>query len=183
MKIISSIVPYLPKKLIQSFAKKYLAGMSIPEALLQSNVINATGMKTTLSFLGEHNSYAEAHKAFKEYQTLVPLVNHEDSGLSIKLSQLGLETDQDQCIEYMKKLLVFKKFIRIDMEGSDLTQQTLEIYKKLKKDHDNVGIVVQSYLKRTIKDIEELPPESNIRICKGIYNEPSHIAYKKTKRY
>ena len=109
--------------------------------------------------------------------------NKLDSNLSIKPTQLGLLIDEDFCYEQIKEVVEvaakYKNFIRIDMEDSSVTDKIIDLYFKLKKDKDNVGIVLQSYLKRTINDVKKLMMDgSNFRICKGIYVEPEEIAFK-----
>jgi len=107
-----------------------------------------------------------------------------DSNVSVKLTQLGLKLDRDFCLSLMKdiagKARDLGNFIRIDMEDSSVTGDTITVYRKLREHYPNVGIVLQAYLRRTAADSEALVREGlgNLRLCKGIYIEPEEIAFK-----
>jgi proline dehydrogenase len=105
-----------------------------------------------------------------------------DANISVKLTQLGLKLDGQKCLELADRLVRRAKqltnFVRIDMEDSSCTTDTLQIYRSLRKEHSNVGVVIQAYLRRTVNDVEALEDlRPNYRLCKGVYVEPREISY------
>lgn len=184
--MIVSFVKLMPKKLVYVFAKKYIAGERLEDAVNTVRELNERGICATMDVLGESvNSKEEALRAKNECVKVLDAIesNNLDSNLSIKPSQLGLLIDEDFCCEQIKEVVElaakYKNIIRIDMEDSSVTDRIIDLFIKLKKDQDNVGIVLQSYLKRTIDDVNKLMMDgSNFRICKGIYVEPEEIAFK-----
>src|SRR5204863_6890647 len=105
-----------------------------------------------------------------------------DANVSIKLTQLGLKVDRATCVDLTSQLVghanELKNFVRIDMEDSSCTTDTLQVYRELRRNHSNVGVVIQAYLRRTANDVcalEDLRP--NYRLCKGVYVEPREISY------
>jgi len=187
------MLPIFPRKLIWLFSKKYVAGVKLDDAINCSIKLNAEGMKVTIDILGEAiSSLNEAESYRDQYLDVIEKVEAKkiDGNYSLKPTMFGLGIDKDKCYESIRtiveKAASFNNFVRIDMENSPYTDLEIDLYKKLLKEFpDNVGLVLQSYLKRTNKDIikiHELTKENlpvNFRLCKGIYNESSEIAYKK----
>ncbi len=188
-KLLIMIVPKLPIVLIKLFSNRYIAGISFEEALNVVEKINNNNMSATIDILGEHTStYSEADKITNDYINLYKLINKcsLDCNISLKPSHIGSDLD----IKYFEKNLIKihneasnnGNFLRIDMENSLLTQLTINSFNKLYKNNKNIGIVIQAYLHRSINDIDNLPPNTNIRLCKGIYNESSKVAMKNSAK-
>jgi len=167
------------------FAKRFIAGESIEDAMDAVSRLNAEGMTATLDILGENVKDERAALASADdYIRLVERINTSgvDSNVSLKLTQMGMDIGDDFCYDNVKRIVKTAKhydnFVRIDMEGSEYTQRTINIYTRLRKDFDNVGIVIQAYLLRSEKDIRELTAEgSRIRLCKGAYKEPPSVSF------
>jgi len=192
-KFIASILPYFPKKFIWIFSKSYIAGESIEDAMRVSKELNAKKIKVTIDILGEFiETLEEAEANKKESLELIDVIvaNKIDGNISLKPTSFGLLIDKDVCYNHIREIVAkaasHNQFVRIDMEDSPCTDMELELYRKLKTEFPNtVGLVLQAYLKRTLKDIENLmdihnaPDPLNFRLCKGIYVEPEEISYKK----
>lgn len=166
-------------------AKRFVAGESFEHALPKAKDINAKNLKMTLDLLGENvNDRATADYTVDAYINLLNGINEHnlDSSISIKLTMMGLDIDQQYCEENLFRLLDVAKannqFVNIDMEGSDYTQVTIDIFKKaFAKYGQHVGTVIQAMLHRTEQDINELAEMgANIRLVKGAYKEPADIA-------
>jgi proline dehydrogenase len=179
--LVSSLPP------AQSVAARFVAGDDINAAIETSRILNKQGMLVTLDLLGEHTgSAADAFAARTQILDLLDQIYQQDvqANVSVKLSQLGVNIDPDLALDNMRHLLKrateYNNRIRIDMEGSDLTDTTLHIYRTLrdKDGFDNVGVVIQSYLYRSDEDLRQLISEGAwVRLCKGAYAEPPDIAY------
>jgi len=192
-KIISNILPYMPKKLVWVFSKDYIAGETIEDAIEAAKKLNEEGIMTTIDVLGEfikNLDEAEANK--EEYLEVIEAAEKAgvDGNYSLKPTFFGLLIDKDVAYKLIREVVAkaasFNNFVRIDMEDSPCTDLEIELFRKLKEEFPaNVGLVFQSYLKRThqdIKNLKDLNSEDNplnFRLCKGIYVEPSSIAYKK----
>ncbi len=184
--LIVSVVKILPKPVVFIFAKKYIAGTTLQHAVNVVKELNKKGILGTMDVLGEaitkkSEAVATKNECFKVLNEINS--NNLNANLSIKLTALGLEIDEQFCYELTKQIVAKAKelnnFIRIDMENSPFTDATIDIYKKLRKDFDNVGLVLQAYMRRTLNDIEKLKEfKPNYRLCKGIYIESEEIAYK-----
>jgi proline dehydrogenase len=176
-------------KLLTRMAKSFVAGETIEEALKTIRKLNDKGIMATLDILGEGvKERAQAEKAVQGYLDLLDAIPRAgvNSHASLKLTQMGLDIDQEYCYQNMEKIIALAKernnFVRIDMEGSPHTQRTLDVFYRLRKKFDNVGIVIQAYLFRSEKDIQDLNQiKAKVRICKGAYKEPKEIAIKKMK--
>jgi proline dehydrogenase len=186
-KLVVATLPAVPKPIIRQFASRYIAGEEIADAVSVVRELNMQGAMATLDVLGEDIHQREEALAAREMIIRVLDTIHLerlDSNVSIKLSQLGLKLDRAFCLENASRIAAhartLKNFIRIDMEDSSCTTDTLWVYRQLRKTFDNLGIVLQAYLKRTRSDTEELIGEGlkNFRLCKGIYVEPEEIAFK-----
>ncbi len=166
-------------------AKRFVAGETFEEAVPKVRDLNKKEIKITLDLLGENVEDREtADDTVDRYIDLLQSINEAglDSTISIKLTMMGLDIDYDYCQDNLYKLLDVARendqFVRIDMEGSDYTQQTIDIFKKAFQEYGkHVGIVIQAYLHRTKEDIAELAEMgADVRLCKGAYNEPKDIA-------
>ncbi|MEN6296310.1 MAG: proline dehydrogenase family protein [Chloroherpetonaceae bacterium] len=186
-KIIASVLPIFPKSFIYIFAKKYIAGPTLDDAIKVTKDLMSKGGMSTIDVLGEFVSSKEmAEIEVKACNKVLDSIisNHLDSNLSVKPTSLGLGIDPEYGYTNIKNLVTKAKslglFIRLDMENSPYTTSTLELYKRLRNDGlDNVGIVLQAYMRRTMDDVKSLLEyKPNIRLCKGIYVEPKEIAYK-----
>jgi proline dehydrogenase len=172
-------------KSFNSVTQRFVAGEEIASAVEAIKQLNAKQISATFDHLGESiASEAETREEVREYQRLIAsIVDHAlDSNVSVKLTQLGLDIDNELCYQNTRAIVETAKsndnFVRIDMEDSTKTDATLEIFKRLRSEFDNVGIVVQSYLYRTEKDLVELLQlGARIRLCKGAYKEPESVAF------
>ena len=180
------LIGILPRWMVHPFAKTYVAGETIEKTVQVVNKMNELGYACTLDILGEHiQSPSKAEKITKDYCNLYEVINKEtlNCNISIKLTHIGLELDQKLVENNLQQILRHAKshnnFLRIDMENSPYTQRTIDLYQKNIHNYDKMGIVLQAYLKRSLEDAQSLnAPGFNTRICKGIYNEPSNIAFK-----
>ena len=185
-KLISLTLPFVPKPIVGVFSRPYIAGEHMSDAVRVVRELMAEGACATIDVLGEEVKDKEkARNALANYMRVLDVIQEEklDANISIKLTQLGLKIDKEFCFENIRTLVEAAKnhgnFVRIDMEDSSCTTDTLEIYRRLREEFDNVGTVLQAYLRRTIQDINDLLPlKPNLRLCKGIYVEPREIAYK-----
>lgn len=172
-------------KLPYILAKRFVAGESFKSALPKVRSINEKGIAVTLDLLGENvKDKSTADQTVDEYIQLLQNIHTAGlkSTISIKLTMLGLDIDSEYCKENLFKLLDEARdkdsFVRIDMEGSGVTQVTIDIFKEaFKRYGKHVGIVIQAYLHRTKDDIQELAEMgADVRLCKGAYGEPERVA-------
>jgi len=185
-KIIVSFLPLIPRSIVYFFAKRYIAGPTLQHAIDTIQKFNARGIMATVDILGEEvDKEDDSLKVVNEYKEALSSINSNqlDANISVKPTHLGLKIDKEFCYQNIRTLIVeakkYNNFVRIDMEDHTCTSDTLEIYHRLAKEFDNVGVVIQAYLRRTIEDVSELiKSRANLRICKGIYSEPEDIAYK-----
>lgn len=187
-KLIVWTIPFVPKFFVRRVASRYIAGTTLDEAIDTIKNLQHQGCCATIDVLGEHIDRKEqAEFAVQEYLTALDKISQEklDANISIKLTMLGLKLDVEFCLENTRKLAQRAKelgnFVRIDMEDSSCTTDTLKVYKELKKSYDNVGFVIQAYMRRSLLDIREqmnTNSKINVRVCKGIYIEARDIAYK-----
>jgi proline dehydrogenase len=168
-------------------ARRFVAGETLQDALAAVLNINAQGMIATLDHLGENvTTPAEALAAADEYLLALEALRLAGaaSNVSVKLTHMGLDLGQDFCYDnvsrIVRKAAEVGNFVRIDMEGSPYTARTLAIYRRLRKQFSNCGIVIQAYLHRSRADVEALIAEGigHFRLCKGAYDEPADIAYR-----
>lgn len=191
-KLIAGTLPYMPKSFVWLFSKQYIAGQTIEEAVENSLKLNSQGILTTIDVLGEFITTLEEAQANKE-EYLHVIETAERQGVkgnySLKPTFFGLLLDREKAYEHIREVVAraaqYNSFVRIDMEDSPCTDDTLDLYKRIREEFPaNVGVVLQAYLKRTETDILELAKLStaenpvNFRLCKGIYVEPPEIAYR-----
>ncbi len=169
------------------FARRFIAGETLQEALAASAELGRAGRRVSLNHLGENVRTAEeAERARESYIEMTRQLNAQglDGNVSIKLTQLGLDLDRDLCqrltIEIAAAAASLGRTIEMDMEGTAYTDLTLDIFEATRRRFDNVGLAIQAYLYRTEKDIERLAPLApKLRLVKGAYREPPHLAYQK----
>ena len=184
--ILVKTIPLFPKKMVRLFASKYIAGDSIGDAVTKVKELNSKNIMATVDVLGESiKDKEEARKSKDEsLEVLDTIVKHNLNGnLSVKLTMLALAMDYDLCKSLFTEILESAKskniFVRIDMEDSSVTDITIKMYKDMRAKYDNVGLVLQAYLRRTEQDVIHLTEEkANFRLCKGIYIEPESVAFK-----
>lgn len=186
-KMIAAILPFLPKSFVWLFSRRYVSGKSLTDGVEKTKELNSLGCCGTMDVLGEDiYTLEEATQSKEECIRVLRAIdeNKLDSNLSVKLTSLGLRIDKERCYENVKEIVdqakKLKNFVRIDMEDSTCTDDTLEIYRRLRTDYDNLGAVIQAYMKRSREDVRQLIDEgiAHLRICKGIYDEPKEIAFK-----
>ncbi|MDH7513853.1 MAG: proline dehydrogenase family protein [Clostridiales bacterium] len=176
-------------KLLTRMARSFVAGETVDDAIKAVKKLNEKGVMATLDVLGESVKDREtADKAVQAYLDLLEAIPKSgiNSHASLKLTQMGLDIDLEYCYENIAKIVSKARehgnFVRIDMEGSPHTQRTLDIFYRLREKFDNVGIVIQAYLFRSEKDVQDLNKiRAKVRLCKGAYKEPKEIAIKKMK--
>jgi proline dehydrogenase len=166
-------------------AQRFVAGETLEEALQATRALNQRGFGVSLDHLGENVSDAsEAASAANDYIQILDAIKQArlDANISIKLTALGLDIEEALCEQNVRSVLERAKsygiFVRIDMEGGAYTERTLSIVARLRQDYEEVGTVIQSYLHRTPRDIEQLiASKTRVRLVKGAYKEPPEIAY------
>ncbi|CAG37221.1 proline dehydrogenase family protein [Desulfotalea psychrophila] len=191
-KLISQILPHMPPQLVWMFSKQYIAGETVEQAIEKSKKLNDINVMTTIDVLGEFITKLEEAEANKrEYINVIEKA--EAAGVkgnySLKPTFLGLLLDKEVCYQHIREIVqkasAYDNFIRIDMEDSPCTDMSIDLLRRLKEEFpENVGLVLQACLKRTLADIKALAvlnsPEVplNLRLCKGVYDELPAIAYK-----
>jgi proline dehydrogenase len=180
------LLPTVPKPIVQLFSARYIAGATLQDAVGVVKRLNAEGKMATVDVLGEdvHNP-DEAQAIVQAYLDVLDTIDEQrlDANVSVKPTALGLEHSADLCRDNFEILLhrakTYDNFVRIDMEDSSTTDETLRIYRELReRGDDNVGVVLQAYLRRTLDDVRALADlRPNVRLCKGIYVEPPSIAF------
>jgi len=192
-KIIAAILPFMPKGLVWIFSKRYIAGKKIQDAIDVAKDYNSKSMVVTIDLLGEFiTKISEAEENKNTYLDIIEKVEaaEVDGNYSLKPTMFGLLLDKDKCYTYIREIVAkaasYNNFVRVDMEDSQCVDLEIELFRKLKAEFPkNVGLVLQAYLKRTPKDIEDMldlhseEVPLNYRLCKGIYVESEKIAYKK----
>ncbi|HEV8375149.1 MAG TPA: proline dehydrogenase family protein [Candidatus Polarisedimenticolia bacterium] len=167
-------------------ARRFVVGETLEEALDAVKDLNGEGLMATLDLLGEDvTSPEEAAKSTREVASILDGIRRTgvNSNLSLKLTQLGLRLGRELCQKNLEFVLQrgveCGNFVRIDMEGSDVTEITLRIFEDARRRFSNVGVVVQAYLRRTEKDLRErlIPAGAPVRLCKGAYKEPPEVAF------
>ncbi len=166
---------------------RFVAGETVDEAVEAIRQINADGATASFDHLNESVSYErEADQEVREYLRILSKIDESGirSNVSIKLTQFGLELDPELAYKNARRVVEEAarrgNFVRVDMEASSVTQATLDLFKRLREEFglNDVGIVLQSYLRRTYEDAQQmLKLPARIRICKGAYNEPPEVAF------
>ncbi len=180
------LLPAVPKPVVQLFSSRYIAGATLSEAVGCVRELNDGGKMATVDVLGEEITREDETRAItRVYLDVFAAIDEAalDSNVSVKLTALGLDLSYELCrenlVEVVQTAAGYGNFVRIDMEDSSTTDETLRLYRELREDgHDNLGVVLQARLRRTLDDIEALGDlQPSVRICKGIYLEPGSIAF------
>jgi proline dehydrogenase len=177
----------LHNRAARKLAGRFIAGDTLAQAVPVIQALNARGIKATFDHLGENvTTPDEAQKAAASYLNILDAISeaHLDSNVSIKLTQMGMDVDEELCYRNVTRIVErarqYNNFVRIDMESSAYTDRTLDVFRKLWHDagYRNVGVVLQAYLYRTEKDVREMNSlGARVRLCKGAYNEPDEVAF------
>ena len=178
-------------RLARHFARRFVPGETLDDALDVVRALNARGISASLDLLGEStNNEREARAARDEYLRMLDRIHQTrlDANVSVKLTAMGLDIDHELCVGVMQDILAlaqqYDSFVRIDMEASAYTEDTLRMFEeRLYPTYKaNVGVVLQSYLYRTFADVEHMNAlRARVRICKGAYKEPPSVAYPEKK--
>ena len=179
-------LPAVPRQVVKRLSSRYIAGTTLAEACDVVRELNAHGKEATLDVLGEEVTLREEAIGLRDaYRRALDTIEEDGlrSNVSVKLTALGLKLDRGLCradlTAVVEEAARFDNFVRIDMEDSSTTSETLALYRQIREEgHDNLGVVLQAALKRTLSDIGGLGDlRPNVRVCKGIYVEPPEIAY------
>ena len=173
----------------RKIGERYTGGLDLETALEKVRALNHSGIHASLNYLGEHKTDTdEIIQVVNEYKKIIDSVherNHQAS-ISLKPTLFGQDNSEEQSFAFLSELTHHAKtknvFVWIDMEGSNYTDSTLNIYKRLADQNDNVGVVLQANLKRTLADMKNLSQElgkrnTRLRLCKGAYIEPPQTAH------
>lgn len=180
------VLPVVPRRVVQRVSARYIAGPTLDDARGTVARLNAEGKLATVDVLGEEVTRpAEAEAIAAAYRAALDAIvaDRLDANVSVKLTALGLEIDLDLCRSLLGAVVAgaaeMGRFVRIDMEDSSCTDDTLRLYRELRESgRDNVGIVLQSCLRRSLDDVAALADlRPNVRLCKGIYLESEEVAY------
>jgi len=171
------------------FARRFVAGQSLEQALPRVRELNEKGMQVTMDILGENVTNKEEPERFLGgYLEVIRTMAAEKiaGGISVKPTMMGMDISDELCREHICRILDeaagHDMFVRIDMEGSDYTQRTMDLYLSLREQYENVGAVVQAYLHRAADDVRRLNEAGMpVRLCKGAYKEPKDVAIKKMR--
>jgi proline dehydrogenase len=184
-RLIVAAMPLVPRAIVRRVAHRYVAGETLAHALETVRALNAEGCMATLDVLGEDVlEIGETERTVDEYLRALDGIAASglDSNVSVKLTALGLKIDPAHCRREFARIVDGARrhdnFVRIDMEDSSVTSETIQIYSEARKGYERVGLVLQAYLRRTAEDARgAAETRANIRVCKGIYVEPPAIAF------
>jgi len=181
------LLPAVPRPVVQKLSQGEIAGPERKDARESVGQLNAQGKMATVHVLGEEiKNEDEAAAIVRAYQDVFADIERcaLDANVSVKLTGLGLNLGYDVCRANLETVVADAasrgNFVRIDMEDSSTTDDTLRLYRELRADgHENVGVVLQAMLRRTVADIGALAPlRPSVRLCKGIYVEPHEVTYR-----
>ena len=175
----------IQNRITRSASRRFVAGEVLDDAIQVTHELNKRGIQVALDLLGENVADEhEARKSTSNYINAINLVQRTDldANISVKLTALGLDISRELCEENLRAILERGRelniFVCIDMEASEYTAQTIEIAREAQKHYDQVGTVIQSYLYRSVEDIEQLVEQGvRIRLVKGAYKEPQSVAF------
>jgi proline dehydrogenase len=186
-RLVAASLPAVPRVVVRKIADRYIAGETLEDAVATVRGLNALGAMATVDVLGEFISRPEeAEETATQYEQALDAIaaGQLDANVSVKLSALGIEIDRALVDRTLARVLRSARrhriFVRIDMEHSGLIDETLDVYRGLRgAGHDDVGIVIQSYMRRAEADVAALADLTpSVRLVKGIYLEPEDIAYR-----
>ena len=183
---IAETVPVIPRPIVRRISRRYIAGDTLDEAVETVRDLNGQGCVATIDLLGESTeSKADAAATLRDYKKVIDAIkaNDLDSGISVKLTGLGLTLDEELCRANLEEIVLHAgekdRFVRVDMEDSPYTSVTLDMVMDVHERHENIGAVIQAYMRRSLEDVGRLTGAGvSVRLCKGIYDEPRRIAYK-----
>jgi proline dehydrogenase len=183
---IAESVPVIPRPIVHRISRRYIAGDTLEEAVATVKDLKRQGCVATIDLLGESTeSKSDAAQKLDDYKKIVDTLDAHDlaSGISVKLTGLGLTLDEELCRANLEEIVLYAgekgRFVRVDMEDSPYTSVTLNIVIGLHERHENVGAVIQAYMRRSLDDVCRLIDAGvTVRLCKGIYDEPRKVAYK-----
>ena len=184
--LIVKTLPFVPKPLVGRFSRPYIAGPKLADAMRVVRDLNAQGAMGTIDILGEEITSRDQAAAYaRQYVAVLEEIDRLelDSNISVKLTAMGLKLDGEFCYDNVVKVVARARelgsFVRLDMEDSSCTTDTIEIHDRLRQEFANVGLAIQAYLRRSHADVTRLADAgANFRLCKGIYVEPREIAFK-----
>src|SRR5258708_6210493 len=170
-------------------ARRFVAGETLDEAIIAARACNSQGMYTNLDYLGENvATVADAQRARDAYLEMFDRIAQErlHANVSCKLTQLGLDLSADFCegllLSIVERAAGYENFLRVDMEGSAYTERTVDLVKRVRARNPAVGTVIQSYLYRSERDVQQLLAHgSRIRLCKAASKEPTEVAFPRKK--
>jgi proline dehydrogenase len=183
---IANSVPAIPRPVVRRISRRYIAGDTLEEAVDTVRELNRSGGVATIDLLGESTeSKADAVRTLHDYEKVIDALDEHnlESGISVKLTGLGLTINEELCRANLEQIVSYAgekgRFVRVDMEDSPYTSVTLDMVIDLHERHENVGAVIQAYMRRSLGDVVRLTEAGiSVRLCKGIYDEPRRIAYK-----
>ncbi|MGN6378089.1 MAG: proline dehydrogenase family protein [Gaiellales bacterium] len=183
---LATSLPVVPRPVVRHFASRYMAGERLGDAVATVRELNRREMSATVDVLGEFIKTAEeADATVAEYERFLGAIaeHNLDAHISVKLSAIGLELDTEMtranALRLAREAERVGSFMRIDMEHSGLTDDTLRVYRALREEGiERVGIVIQAYMRRSLSDLRNLADlQPRVRLVKGIYVEPKEVAY------
>ncbi|HSL00119.1 MAG TPA: proline dehydrogenase family protein [Rubrobacteraceae bacterium] len=185
-RVIAESVTVIPRPVVRGISRRYIAGDTLDEAVETVRALNREGCVATVDLLGESTACkADAARKLQDYKNVVEALEEHDlrSGISVKLTGLGLTLSEELCRVNLEEIVAYAgargRFVRVDMEDSPYTSATLDAVIDLHERHENVGAVIQAYMRRSLEDVGRLADAGvTVRLCKGIYDEPRRIAYK-----
>jgi len=185
-KIVANSVHIIPRPVVRRIAGRYMAGEELDEAIDTIRNLSSEGCVATVDVLGESTeSERDAVEKLDQYKLVLDALDEHDleSGISVKLTGLGLTLDEDRCRRNLEEIIAYAgergRFVRVDMEDSPYTAITLKLVIEMHERYENTGAVIQSYMRRSLKDAMRLAEAGvSVRLCKGIYDEPRELAYK-----
>jgi proline dehydrogenase len=183
---IAESVPVIPRPIVRRISRRYIAGDTLEKAVQTVRDLNRSGCVATIDLLGESTeSKADAAAKLRDYKRVIDALDEHDldSGISVKLTGLGLTLGEELCRVNLEEIVEYagakNRFVRVDMEDSPYTSVTLEMVTDLHQRHENIGAVIQGYMRRSLEDVVRLTQTGvSVRLCKGIYDEPRRLAYK-----
>jgi proline dehydrogenase len=183
---IAESVPVIPRPIVRRISRRYIAGDTLDEAVETVRDLNRRGCVATIDLLGESTeSKADAASKLGDYKKVIDALDEHDleSGISVKLTGLGLTLSEELCRANLEEIVEYAaerdRFVRVDMEDSPYTEATIQTVLDFHERHENIGAVIQAYMRRSLQDVVRLVEAGvSVRLCKGIYDEPRRIAYK-----
>jgi proline dehydrogenase len=184
-RLIVAALPLVPRSIVRRIAFRYVAGETLEHALETVRRLNAEGCMATLDVLGEDVARREeSESSVAEYVRALDRIAALglDCNVSVKLTAIGLKLDAGHCRREFSRIVDAARrhgnFVRIDMEDSSVTEETIRIFTEARAQYERVGLVLQAYLRRSLDDARRAAAaRANVRVCKGIYSEPPEIAF------